>query len=511
MWSGGHVLRRLLRDESGIALVLTLMTMTVMTISAGTVIVYTTSSQHESSQAKGGDAAYRLAEAGLSNAIATLGNPSGDATLSTTLKNSEATADSKVYSSGTSKWWGTYDATNKQWAVSGKGIVVNPSANTGDLMRTLNVTVPLLASLTGTLNTHAWDYIMSTGTGDPTGCDMNIADGSNTGNPVTVNSRLYVMGNLCLGTNQGGVGNIITGPLVVKGQIKNLQGSSGVGTNGTPVNEIDSVGGCRTGLSGTVHSPCVNGTDRMYATLISSVAPSVTAPAVDWDGWYANAKPGPSSGCTTTNTGATPTFDGNGVRDNSVSTVFNLTPGADYTCVNGPANNPNGVLSWKFSTKTLTISGTIFIDGSMIAGNGVQNQYNGQGTIYLSGTFRMTANTELCGSVNGTNCEFTTWNPNTELMGIVANAQAGQNPATVGIHLMDAQYQGALYATNKIRLEGITRTDGPMIGQEVELGYNCGTNAATSNGFPLVTTVPIGLPGAPNAHAAPGPPVGYSG
>jgi hypothetical protein len=50
-----------------------------------------------------------------------------------------------------------------------------------------------------------------------------------------------------------------------------------------------------------------------------------------------------------------------------------------------------------------------------------------------------------------------------------------------------------------------------MIGQEVELGYNCSTSSAVSNGFPLVTTVPVGLPGAPNAHASPGAPTGYSG
>ena len=418
------MLRRL-RDESGMALVLALMTMTVMTITAGTAIYYTTATQHESAQAKANDAAYRLAEAGLSNAIATLGDPNGDATLSTTLKSSEATADSKSYSSGTSKWWGTYDSTNKQWSVTGKGIVTNPSANTSAQVRTLSVTVPLLAALTGTLNTHAWDYIMSTGTGDPSGCDMNVADGSNVGNPVNVNSRLYVMGNLCLGNTNGSIGNVVTGPLVVKGQIKNLQSSSGVGTSAAKINELHSVGGCRTGLSGTVHSPCVNGTDRMYATLIDSVATVVTSPTVDWAGWYTNAKPGPTSGCTTTNTGTTPTFDNNGVRDNSVSTVFNLTPSSSYSCVNGPANNPNGVLSWNATTKLLTIFGTVFIDGSMIAGNGVQNQYNGQGTIYLSGTFRMTANTELCGSVNGANCEFSTWNPNTELIGIVANSSAG--------------------------------------------------------------------------------------
>jgi alpha-L-rhamnosidase len=53
------VLRRL-QDESGIALVFALMTMTVMTLVAGTAIYYSTASQHESSRGKASDVAYRL-------------------------------------------------------------------------------------------------------------------------------------------------------------------------------------------------------------------------------------------------------------------------------------------------------------------------------------------------------------------------------------------------------------------------------------------------------------------
>ncbi len=41
----------------------------------------------------------------------------------------------------------------------------------------------------------------------------------------------------------------------------------------------------------------------------------------------------------------------------------------------------------------LTVAGTIFIDGSAKFSNGALNQYNGQATIYLSGTFLFVNNT----------------------------------------------------------------------------------------------------------------------
>src|SRR4030095_5029250 len=80
---------------------------------------------------------------------------------------------------------------------------------------------------------------------------------------------------------------------------------------------------------------------------------------------------------------------------------------------------PSGELSWNATSKTLTVKGTIFIDGSARITNGALNTYNGQATLYLSGTFRATGS--LCGSVTAGACAFTTWNPNTELLTIVAH------------------------------------------------------------------------------------------
>ncbi len=113
----------------------------------------------------------------------------------------------------------------------------------------------------------------------------------------------------------------------------------------------------------------------------------IPEPTADFAKWYENGIPGPSQSCTTVS-GSPPTFDNNyPTRDNSVSTDFELTPASSYTCRVGPAGNASGELSWNAATKVLTVKGTIFIDGSAKITNGSLNSYNGQGALYLSGTF----------------------------------------------------------------------------------------------------------------------------
>ena len=110
--------------------------------------------------------------------------------------------------------------------------------------------------------------------------------------------------------------------------------------------------------------------------------------------------------------------------NNSVP-VFNLTPSSSYTCRVGPAGAPTGELSWNATTRVLTVFGTIFIDGSVKLNNGLLNSYNGQSTIYLAGTVYMNNNTKLCGGTFGSNCDFASWNPNTEMLTFVAGGSGG--------------------------------------------------------------------------------------
>jgi hypothetical protein len=310
---------------------------------------------------------------------------------------------------------------------------------------------------------------------------------------------------------------------------------------------------------------------------VNHTPPVVPPPTADFATWYANAIPGPKVSCTTSS-GTIPTFDNNTTRDNSVGTVFDLTPTSSYTCRVGPgasttltsamtatqttvsvasatnfptsqfqirvddeymtvtggfgtttwtvtrgvggstaathasgqtvlwnSGQTDGELSWNATTKTLTTIGTIYIDGSAKVSNGAVNTYNGQATLYLSGTFWQ--NGSLCGAVSGSTCNFSGWNPNTELLTIVANGNGGQvNPGDSIQVANNFSFQGGLYATNAVELGNNVNIDGPIVGSQILLSNNL-----TTNNFPTITTVPAGMPSNPAVYAQPNPPQSFSG
>ncbi len=191
------------------------------------------------------------------------------------------------------------------------------------------------------------------------------------------------------------------------------------------------------------------------------------------------------------------------------STTWTVTRGIDGTTAAAASSgatvshtNPSsGELSWNGTTHVLTISGTIFIDGSITMGDGSTDQYNGQGTIYTSGTF--TVNGKMCGGISGTNCDFTTWNPNTEMMTIVANGNSGGDSVILAI---GGSWQGALFATNNILLNNNATSDGPMVASQITINNNVTTQA-----FGTVVNVPIGMPGNNDVYAQPNPAQLFSG
>ncbi len=166
---------------------------------------------------------------------------------------------------------------------------------------------------------------------------------------------------------------------------------------------------------------------------------------------------------------------------------------------------PSGELSWNATTKTLTVKGTIFIDGSAKISNSALNTYNGQATLYLSGTFRATGS--LCASVSGSVCAFSTWNPNTEMLTIVANGNGGQVYPGDSIQFdNNFSFQGALYATNAVEFGNNVNIGGPVVGSQILLSNNL-----TTNSFPEITTVPAGMPSNKTVYAQPNPPQLFAG
>jgi hypothetical protein len=151
----------------------------------------------------------------------------------------------------------------------------------------------------------------------------------------------------------------------------------------------------------------------------------------------------------------------------------------------------------------------MFIDGS--AKMSGTNQYNGRATLYLSGT--LLGGGKLCGGLVSGSCNFAAWDPNTEMLTFVvggdgALANGGQQvPSGFSVDFSNnAQFQGAIYATNAVNFGNNATSDGPLVASYVVFSNN-----VTSDNFPTIQTVPAGMPGNPAVYAQPNPPQLYAG
>jgi hypothetical protein len=497
----------LFRRQDGISLVMAVGVLGVLSLSGATMVEYANSNSRSSEYSKDNSGAYSVAEAGLNDMMSVLSHPSNNA-----LNEHLLPQTTRSYDGGTVTWSGVLNKQSAVWSLTSIGRIKNPSGGTAaDVTRVLTAKVPVTATTTQPLNNPSWNYIMSTQTGNL--CDMTI------GSTVEVRTNLYVFGNLCLQQSAKVLkGETNPTTLVVNGKLDQAtqQNTAGMTGAGQGIAEVRIATGCKW-FNKPLYDECVTGSETaVYAGNFSTEPATLVGPTANFNAWYLNAAPGPYFPCTTVS-GTPPTFDSpvaaSGASEadkflykNNNLAVQNLTPtGSSYTCsVSG-----GGELSWNATTKELTVSGTIYIDGDAKIEFAAPTvvQYNGQASMYVSGSFLL-KNAKLCGGVQGTNCDFASWNPNTEMLAIVADGDNRQSGVDSGysISILNSQFQGALYASKKLDVDSFSRVDGPMVGTEVALGQSVSTND-----FPNITTVPAGMPGNPTVYAQPNPPQLYSG
>jgi hypothetical protein len=195
------------------------------------------------------------------------------------------------------------------------------------------------------------------------------------------------------------------------------------------------------------------------------------------------------------------------------TTTWTVTRGANGSTAASHVNaqsvdwstSASGLISWNATTKTLTASGTFYIDGSAKISNGALNSYDGQATIYLTGTFRIDGS--MCASISGSDCDFSTWNPNFDMLMVVANGSGGQiNTGDSIFQDNNFSYQGGLYGTNAVEFGNNCKVDGPIVGSQILLSNNL-----TTNSFPTISVVPVGMPSNNAVYAQPNPPQGFTG
>jgi hypothetical protein len=492
---GKNVYRPILRrtdlaGESGFALVLAMGVIMVLSIATIAVVEYAVTNSQSATGSSAGVSAGAMAEAGINEAYSLLSDPNNNASDPNLLAGNRTSS----FANGASVTWsGSYDAAHTTWTITSTGTVPHPTGGGANVSRSMVATV-LVHSGSGTPNAAAWNFLMSRGTSNATTCDMTLSNSTN------LQAPLYVEGNLCLTSSSKISQGVDPVNVTVLGKLS-LEGSGGVGTSSTRITEADIGGGCNTNILNASHA-CTTA-DNVWATTLNNTATGVPIPVADYASAYAIASPGPNHPCTTTS-GSPPVWDNDGSlnlttypngSEYPVASPFDLTPASSYTCeVKDGSGTITGQLDWNATTKTLTVKGSTYIDGSVTVGNGATNLVSGSGTLYLSGVFTVPGSAKLCSVIASNKCDFTNWNPNNGMLMIVANGDDGSgNSFSIP---SSGWFEGAVYTTKACNLSSSTQFMGPIIGNPVTLG-----SSTQVKPLPPVTAVPITAPVAPNTHA----------
>src|SRR5262245_48854126 len=123
-----RLLRRHLRAQEGITLIMAIGILGVLSLTGATLIYYSSSNARNASASKSRETAYTLAEAGVAQALSVLNtalNPLTGSLLASTTINLEG--GSVTYSGS---------LTDETWTITSRGTVRNPTG-TGNITRTL--------------------------------------------------------------------------------------------------------------------------------------------------------------------------------------------------------------------------------------------------------------------------------------------------------------------------------------------------------------------------------------
>jgi Tfp pilus assembly protein PilX len=506
------------RSERGFALVMALGIMTVFCTVGATIVTYSTSGARSSSHSAVSTRASTLAEGGLNNALATIfkpgTNPANPYLFCSPGEALPCAPRTATYDGQTVSWTGTLNqaVSPAVWTLTGTDSLRNP---TGPKSSAVNKSATAQVQVTPVyqqgLANPVWDYVYVYGSGDPSGCDYSQLNNSSMGSP------LYVAGNACL-YNQA---SITGGPLQIGGSLSYNSPQNAVGSLANPVTTgVHIGGGCRIAGAVTFHALCT-AADAVFANPLPDTAvQSITTPQPDWAKWYLNASPGPYFPCVT-QTGTPPVFDtdaGSGsspdaAKENLSVTgsggSVSLTPTTSYSC-----KTPTGELSWNTSSRLLTVSGSVFIDGNVRIDSGGVIGYSGIGTLFASGSL-VIKGTTVCAVIasNGRDCDWQTghWDPNSKFLELVAGHKAAccaadVPAADVSVELNAVGFQGAIEASDRIDVSTSSSTEGPIVAHRLTVGQSL-----TTYPFPTLVNVPVATPGNQGAYATAQPPRSFNG
>jgi hypothetical protein len=443
--------RALRRREDGFALPLAVAAVSVLGLLAASVSYYVSRNVTAASRSVWNQKAQALADAGLNSALSVLekaADPTNAASVPS--PNPPPTLEGGTYTYAGSLVGST-------WTLTGTGTYpASPAAGTTQARRTTSISVNIVQQPI----LDIWRYLYSDATG---GCSTSIQPSTD------VSAPLYVNGDLCVNNRA----RILSSPLQVDGSLL-IDNNGSVGTAGTPLDTVSVGGQC---LHGGAHA-CTLTDYNLYVTHLYHQAGTLTKPPLQLDQWYQNSNLGPLHPCAV---GSIPGgFDVDTTRNGNRPT-FDLTPPSGYDCRSADGA---GRITWvpgpdSQTPGTLTVSGVVYFDGSIVMNVGALARYQGKASIYASGTILLDTGAHLCGNAA---CD-SSWDANTNLLVLVVGSAA--SPALT--MKQNAIYQGGAYVNGDYSIENNAVNWGPVIANHITIANNAGQTV------PL-NTLPPGAP-----------------
>jgi len=360
--------------------------------------------------------------------------------------------------------------------------------------KTTTATVKITALDSGAV-ASVWNHIFITAPYVANVCQVTFG-----GNGMQVNVPLYAFGNVCF-TGQNVAAVETTGQpidLMIGGKLVLSGSGTKVGADSShPITSGVVVGGCTTVAVTSATSSCASGGFNYWVTgtdtFIQNDAPAMSAADIAAD--YANFDPGPHHACAS---GGLPssTFD-NDTTQNGTNASFELFPSSNYTCISQSGSSV-GQLTWNNTTKTLTINGSVFLDGNLTLSQSAT--YTGTGVIEAAGTITFNGNaTQVCAT--GPPCNFTNWqgsSGNNSMLTLVALKSSGN---TITFTDNSQTFQGSLWNQPTANMTFVK--NGVTVNGPISVGnFDATFNNAVFKPLPVIKNMPVGAPIPPNTSAS---------
>ena len=467
-----RLLHRVVHDEEGVALVMALMVMMVLAVTTAGLLVAGTANQRESLVSDNARVAFGVAQEGLAYAEGMLYSAAANGTQPPT--GSQDLTD--LPSGATGSYYASVAGDGVTWTMYGTGTYHGIS-------RTVHAQANVPSPVT-TTETGVWNYLYADGTGSCTTWNGN----------VTVSVPILVRGDLCLSGSQA-----FTGATLEVGGNLSVTGSAKVGSAASPIQEV------KVGLTSTSANTCngvapgtgvCDGTQSpIYASTVGEgVDTTPSMPCIgqpsSWDStctgsndgtWstlhemYDNQASLPQSGCPSN------LFDNNSTLDNSDTSITSVMFGSSYDCKLGSSSQPcsstvsDCEIKWKSSTKTLSVNGQFYFDGSLTLSGNVT--YTGLASFYFTGGISTSGSATFCAAsaVSGNQSCTAAWNTLDDGLIMVTGCWADSTGSSLitssCVSLAGSStVQFGVYCVTQYSTQGGASNMGPVLANSLSLG-----------------------------------------